>query len=63
MRFDAAPLLTRTNAHQIARQTGMTARTIQRYKTDGLTHNQADRIAVALGRHPSELWTDWLTCP
>ena len=28
---------------------------------DRLRSDAADRIAVTLGRHPSELWPDWFT--
>ena len=28
---------------------------------DRLRYDAADRIAVALGRHPYELWPDWFT--
>ena len=28
---------------------------------DRLRSDAADRIAVALGRHPSELWPEWLS--
>ncbi len=28
---------------------------------DRLRFDAADRIAVALGRHPSELWPEWFT--
>jgi len=35
-------------------------RTVQRYVKVGLTFDQADRIAIALGMHPMEIWHDWL---
>lgn len=35
-------------------------RTLQRYLTRSwLRRDAADRIAVAAGRHPSEIWPDW----
>jgi lambda repressor-like predicted transcriptional regulator len=30
---------------------------------DRLRYDAADRIAVSLGRHPSELWPDWFPAP
>jgi lambda repressor-like predicted transcriptional regulator len=35
-------------------------RTLERLrKKDRIRLDTADRIAVALGRHPSEIWPDW----
>jgi len=30
-----------------------------RAETDGLSDRQADRIAIALGHHPANVWDDW----
>lgn len=30
---------------------------------DRLRSDAADRVAVCLGRHPSELWADWFNAP
>lgn len=35
---------------------GVTRRTIQRWRHDGLTELDADAIATRLGHHPSALW-------
>jgi lambda repressor-like predicted transcriptional regulator len=44
----------------IARQLGLDRRTIQRLgRRELLRADAADRIAVALGRHPCELWSTW----
>lgn len=44
----------------IARRAETDRTTIQRWKRHGLTSLAADRIAVAYGYHPSELWPEWL---
>lgn len=33
--------------------------TWRQYRRDGLSAFQADRLAVRLGLHPAEVWTDW----
>lgn len=39
---------------------GVDRSTLLRLHTrDWLRYDAADHIAVALGKHPSELWTDW----
>lgn len=30
-----------------------------RYKAEGLTPDQAERLAVRCGFHPAEVWPDW----
>ena len=40
----------------LASQVGVSASTAQKWETSGLTDRQADNAAVALGRHPAELW-------
>lgn len=32
---------------------------VGRWHTLGLTVTEADRLAVALGRHPAEIWPEW----
>ena len=44
---------------QLAVLTGFPARTIHRWAHAGLRDIQADRAAVALGKHPSSIWVDW----
>jgi hypothetical protein len=34
---------------------------VYRWASDGLSPNVADAIAVRLGRHPVELWSDWFS--
>lgn len=43
----------------IAERLGITRRQVARLRHLGLTVRQADELAVALGRHPSEIWADW----
>lgn len=51
--------LPRTNA-LLAERIGVTRRTIARWRGQGLSIIQADRVATALHRHPMELWPTWL---
>ena len=45
---------------ELASHVGLDRSTLQRLFTrDRLRYDAADTIAVALGRHPSELWPDW----
>ncbi len=40
--------------------TGFSERTITRWKAEGaLPIYAADKVAVALGKHPNELWPRW----
>jgi lambda repressor-like predicted transcriptional regulator len=43
----------------LARRTGMSLRTIGRWCDNGVPYEASDRLAVALGYHPLELWPDW----
>jgi hypothetical protein len=44
----------------LARLVGLDRRTIQRLaRRDRLRTDAADHVAVALGRHPCELWPTW----
>ena len=67
--FPALPartrLLQRAAAHDIPLTElcdvlGLPRRTLHRVlASDRLRWDAADRVAVALGAHPSELWPDW----
>jgi hypothetical protein len=49
-----------TTTTGLADQLGLDRRTVQRLATRRrLRSDAADRIAVALGRHPCEIWPDW----
>ena len=61
--FDPAPVLDRfhgATANTIATALGVTPRTVARWRTGNarLTLPQADRMALAVDRHPCELWPD-----
>ena len=44
----------------LARRLGIDRRTVQRVFTrDWLRSDAADRLAVALGHHPFEIWDSW----
>jgi hypothetical protein len=54
--FDAAKT---TQVFELAYLTGIPARTIHRWMHAGISDHQADRAAIALGLHPSLIWTEW----
>ncbi len=43
----------------LAARIGVARRTVTRWRTNGLTDEQADNAAVMLGYHPLNIWTDW----
>lgn len=43
-------------AQQLARRLGVRDRTIHRWRIEGLTFDQADRLAVRVGFHPANVW-------
>lgn len=47
----------------LARWAGTNATKVRRWRTTGITVDDADRIAVSLGRHPVELWPNWYELP
>jgi hypothetical protein len=61
-RFDLEPLATALGATcdgDIAQATETCRRTVQRWKHDGMTVDQADRAAVKAGFHPANIWPWW----
>lgn len=47
-------------AAALAARLGVPAKQIHRWRHTGLTSHRAGVIADSLGRHPRELWPDWL---
>lgn len=43
----------------IATRLGVTARSVHRYRAEGLSLDAADRLATANGLHPCHLWPEW----
>lgn len=43
----------------MARRLGTSAKQLYRWLRYGVTHDQADELAVALGLHPLNVWPDW----
>lgn len=61
-RFDLQPLaalLGATCDSEIAHATDTCRRTVQRWKHDGMSADQADRAAIRAGYHPANIWPDW----
>ena len=42
-----------------SRTLGISGESFKRYQANGLTAEQADRLAVRAGFHPLEVWPDW----
>lgn len=67
--YDTAPLVSelrrcsmrrRQSIAELADELCIDRRTLQRILVKSAVRGDtADRIAIALGRHPSELWVDW----
>lgn len=43
----------------LARIVGVNPRTVHTWAHDGIPLHSADRAAIALDRHPCEVWPDW----
>ncbi|MGD9797571.1 MAG: helix-turn-helix domain-containing protein [Acidimicrobiia bacterium] len=48
------------SAVDVAATVGVSPRTVKRWRADGMSEQQADGAAVALGYHPALLWPTWL---
>lgn len=62
-RFSIEPCLAHHTISDLARTIGIDRAQVQRWKRVGLTPPAADRVAIALGHHPFELWPDWYDEP
>lgn len=61
-RWPLEPLLAASGCATVSAieaRTGLPRGIGRRWVTHGLTDDAADRVAVALGRHPAEVWPDW----
>ena len=56
---DARPYDPFCVAHEMAEACGVSTRTWQRWKVNGLTDHAADEAATRLGLHPSAIWPDY----
>ena len=53
-------LNTDQSTKRIAELAGVSRRTVARWRNNGVIPNiKADHIAIALGRHPAEIWHEW----
>ena len=54
-----------TSARQLARIFNVHPGTIERWRNPKTMLNQweADRYAIMVGKHPSEIWADWFDIP
>ena len=59
MWLDATPI-TAIGHRETARRTGYSKTAIAEWTRNGrIRADRADRVAIALGHHPAELWPDW----
>jgi hypothetical protein len=58
-RLPYQPLARFGSPRDIAHMTGINPRLVYRWRTEGLIPVTADRVAVALGCHPVEIWPEW----
>lgn len=59
-RVSLEPLVERYgNVSVLARALGVDRAQVARWRSDGVPIESADRIAVAVGRHPAEVWPEW----
>lgn len=59
-RLPLAPLLELcANKSALARELGVNRGQVSAWDRRGIPLDEADGLAVALGRHPAELWPDW----
>lgn len=64
MTYPLEPLLAKMGnptAGPASRALGISGDSFKRYQANGLTEDQADRLAVRAGFHPLEVWDDWDT--
>lgn len=48
----------------VAARLGVSRRQVHRFRTEGVTVNQADRLAMVVGSHPFAVWgADWERAP
>ncbi len=59
-RFDIAPALVDRTMRHLAELCDVSRSTVQRWARSGVDEWSADRVAMAVGVHPAELWPDWL---
>lgn len=59
-RLPLAPLVERYGSiSALARALGRDYAQVQKWSSDGVPERSADRIAVAVGLHPVDVWPDW----
>ncbi|MDQ1439266.1 MAG: Winged helix-turn-helix DNA-binding [Acidimicrobiaceae bacterium] len=59
-RVSLEPLVQRYgNVSILARALGVDRAQVAHWRSDGVPIESADRIAIAVGRHPAEVWPEW----
>lgn len=59
--FPLEPLTAATGLtpRKLMARLGWSGSRLSRHRSSGLTETEADRTAIRLGLHPSELWPEW----
>jgi lambda repressor-like predicted transcriptional regulator len=59
-RLPLEPLVQRCGSvSALARATGIERTQLARWRSNGVPLDSADRVAIAAGCHPAEVWPDW----
>jgi hypothetical protein len=58
-RFALEEVLGARSQSELARLVGVSVSAVQAWSERGLDEYRADQVAVALGRHPAEVWPQW----
>jgi hypothetical protein len=56
--FEPLAAAMRLSGHQASKTLGLSGRTQQSYRRDGMSERVADRLAVKAGLHPFEVWPE-----
>ena len=59
MRYEIGPLEERLAGQDLFRALKISKQTLASYHANGISTLQADRLAVRVGLHPSEVWPTW----
>ena len=51
-----------SNSELLAEVLGVSRRTVQRWRKEGIPEHYADKLACRIGTHPSLIWETWFSC-
>lgn len=59
MRYSLQPLTRECGTRELGDRVGLSHQIIDIWARRGITWERADVLAIALGRHPGEVWPQW----